>query len=254
MPSSGGYVMDRRTALPIIVAAAALAVGSAGTAVAGHAAFSDASGTHEAGIHWLAETGVTAGCGGGRFCTEDAVKRGQMATFMHRLSGTAGVAPVVNADKVDGLDADQLRGQQGPAGPAGAPGATGSNGISAAYTAQGAPSAPGASGVAKLVLPAGSAYVVNAKGNAVGPGGGAVTDLTCDLGGSNGGGAFSMDQGESQTSPDRRISLALQGTVPDAATATTVTLTCREFSGGFVLGLKITAVAVDVLDDQSPSE
>lgn len=119
--------MNRRNALPALLAAVALATASAGTAVAGHAAFSDAAGTHEAGIHWLADSGVTGGCGGGRFCTEDPVKRGQMATFLHRLSGKGSIPPVVNADKVDGLDAEQLRGQQGPVGPTGPQGPAGAD-------------------------------------------------------------------------------------------------------------------------------
>jgi hypothetical protein len=107
------------------VAVMAIASLSAGTAIAGHSAFSDAAGTHEAGIHWMADTGITAGCGGNRFCSDDAVKRSQMATFMHRFSGTSNVAPVVNADKVDGFDAEQLRGQRGPAGPQGPEGPAG---------------------------------------------------------------------------------------------------------------------------------
>jgi hypothetical protein len=117
--------VNRRNVLPVCIAAAVLASASAGTAVAGHAAFSDAAGTHEPGIHWLAETGVTAGCGDGKFCTEDAVERGQMATFLHRFSGKGNIPPVVNADKVDGLDAEQLRGATGAAGPQGEPGEPG---------------------------------------------------------------------------------------------------------------------------------
>ncbi len=118
--------MRRRAAARIVIGSIALAVASAGTAVAGHATFSDTSGsTHEAGIHWLAGAGVSGGCGDGKFCPEDAVKRGQLATLLHRLSGTASTPPSVNADKVDGLDAEQLRGQTGPAGPAGPAGPVG---------------------------------------------------------------------------------------------------------------------------------
>ena len=240
--------MDRRTALPVIVAAAALAVGSAGTAVAGHAAFSDASGTHEAGIHWLADTGVTGGCGGGRFCTEDAVKRGQMATFMHRLSGTAGVAPVVNADKVDGLDAEQLRGQQGPAGPQGDPGANGSNGISSAYTVSGGLMGTGPAEV-RLVLPAGSAYVINGTASASGP---AASDrsLECSIMQDPNGTRTGLGYAQSQT-PSDLISVAVQGTLAEAATPTTVALECEDFGGGSVLPMQLTAVAVDVLENQN---
>jgi hypothetical protein len=37
-------------------------------------------------IDWLADSGVTGGCGGGNFCPNASVTRGQMAAFMHRLS------------------------------------------------------------------------------------------------------------------------------------------------------------------------
>ncbi len=103
-------LVRRRAAAPVLIGSIALAIASAGTAVAGHAEFSDTAGTtHEAGIHWLADSGITGGCGGGRFCPNDTLSRGQIATFLHRLSGTAGTAPAVNADKVDGLDGAQLR-------------------------------------------------------------------------------------------------------------------------------------------------
>jgi hypothetical protein len=36
-------------------------------------------------VTWLANTGLTAGCGGGKFCPERAVTRGQMAVFLHKL-------------------------------------------------------------------------------------------------------------------------------------------------------------------------
>jgi hypothetical protein len=37
-------------------------------------------------ISWLADVGVTLGCGGGEFCPDDPVTRRQMAAFMHRLA------------------------------------------------------------------------------------------------------------------------------------------------------------------------
>lgn len=100
-----------------------------GVAVAGHAAFRDTQGTtHESGIHWLGGTGITSGCTSNRFCPDDAVTRGQMATFMHRLSGNTGVAPVVNAATVQGMTPEELRGQQGEPGPAGPQGPEGPQG------------------------------------------------------------------------------------------------------------------------------
>ncbi len=38
-------------------------------------------------IEWLASSGITQGCGGGRFCPNDVVTRGQMAAFLTRALG-----------------------------------------------------------------------------------------------------------------------------------------------------------------------
>jgi hypothetical protein len=57
----------------------------------------------EADIEWLAASNVTKGCNpptNDRFCPGDAVTRGQMAAFMHRLS----VNRVVDAGTLDGID------------------------------------------------------------------------------------------------------------------------------------------------------
>jgi S-layer homology domain len=59
----------------------------------------------------LVDAGVTAGCGGGKYCPNQAVTRGQMAAFMNRLGALApGKTPVVNADRVDGYHARTLSG------------------------------------------------------------------------------------------------------------------------------------------------
>lgn len=56
-------------------------------------------------IDALVDAGITAGCGGGNYCPNQAVTRGQMAAFMNRLGALApGKTPVVNADRIDGLD------------------------------------------------------------------------------------------------------------------------------------------------------
>ena len=68
--------------------------------------FQDVSDTssHAAGIGWLAESGVTAGCRADEFCPTDEVTRAQMATFMYRLSGNdPAVGPVVDAATVQGV-------------------------------------------------------------------------------------------------------------------------------------------------------
>ncbi len=38
-------------------------------------------------VTWLAASGVTAGCGGGRYCPSDPVTREQIAALLHRLVG-----------------------------------------------------------------------------------------------------------------------------------------------------------------------
>lgn len=103
--------MRSRTAVPVLIGAAALAIASAGGALAAHETFSDTAGNpHEAGIHFLSESGITSGCGDGRYCPQDALTRGQMATFLHRLAGRDPDAPrTVDADAVDGLQGSQLR-------------------------------------------------------------------------------------------------------------------------------------------------
>jgi hypothetical protein len=94
---------------------------------------------HEAGIEFMRESGVTIGCGDGtNYCPADAVNRGQMGTFMHRLSGNAeGTPPSVNAATVMGLGPDDLQGEQGPAGPAGPEGPVGPEGPAGASAVRG---------------------------------------------------------------------------------------------------------------------
>jgi hypothetical protein len=85
---------------------------------------------HAAGIGWVADAGVTAGCGDGAdYCPNDPVNRAQMATFMHRLSGNApGVAPSVDAATLQGWGPGDLRGAEGPRGPQGPEGGQGPEG------------------------------------------------------------------------------------------------------------------------------
>lgn len=88
---------------------------------------------HAPGITHVADAGITTGCGDGSdYCPGDRVRRDQMATFMHRLSGNApGVAPSVNAHRLEGFSAAELmaaggeQGPQGDPGPAGPPGPAG---------------------------------------------------------------------------------------------------------------------------------
>lgn len=64
-------------------------------------------------IEWVADAGVTLGCGDGtEYCPTDNVTRQQMAAFMHRLAKYFGAEDGVvsnadmaaNADKLDGID------------------------------------------------------------------------------------------------------------------------------------------------------
>lgn len=60
-------------------------------------------------IDALVTNGITFGCGGGNFCPSNFVTREQMAAFMNRLGSLDGTtAPSVNADQVDGYDANGL--------------------------------------------------------------------------------------------------------------------------------------------------
>ncbi|MGH2446541.1 MAG: S-layer homology domain-containing protein [Candidatus Limnocylindria bacterium] len=56
-------------------------------------------------IQAISDAGVTAGCGGGNYCPKANVTREQMAAFMNRLGALGpGKDPVVDADRVDGID------------------------------------------------------------------------------------------------------------------------------------------------------
>jgi len=37
-------------------------------------------------VSWLVARGITSGCGGGKYCPNDAVTRGQMAVFLHKMA------------------------------------------------------------------------------------------------------------------------------------------------------------------------
>ena len=60
-------------------------------------------------IEALAASGVTTGCGGGKYCPKDFVTREQMAAFMNRLGALqSGKTPVVNAAELGGRRAQDL--------------------------------------------------------------------------------------------------------------------------------------------------
>jgi hypothetical protein len=103
--------MGKRKVGAVAIGVAGVITGLASAASAGHARFVDGPfGVHEAGVHFVAEAGVTSGCSrdGSRYCPDGGVTRAQMATFMHRLSGNAEVPPSVNAAALDGVTLDDL--------------------------------------------------------------------------------------------------------------------------------------------------
>ena len=66
--------------------------------------------THAEGIEWMADAGVSVGCGDGtNYCPDDDVSRAQMGTFMYRLSGNdPATDPSVNAATLEGYGATGL--------------------------------------------------------------------------------------------------------------------------------------------------
>lgn len=84
----------------------------AGGALASHQ-FSDVPTSYQFhnSIDAIADAGITTGCGGGKYCPNGLVTRGQMAAFLNRLGALSpGSQPKVNADKLDGLNStDFLR-------------------------------------------------------------------------------------------------------------------------------------------------
>jgi len=89
--------------LLVLVLAAALLL-PAGAVLASHQ-FTDVPTSHQFhnSIDAIADAGITTGCGGGRYCPNGLVTRGQMAAFLNRLGALApGSAPKVNALRLNG--------------------------------------------------------------------------------------------------------------------------------------------------------
>lgn len=83
------------------------------TGNSGDAFGDDDSSIHESAIEALAATGVTRGCGPGRFCPEQDVTRAEMATFLSRIlelppapsAGFSDTGSTVHAAAIDSLAA-----------------------------------------------------------------------------------------------------------------------------------------------------
>jgi hypothetical protein len=74
-----------------LLASLAIALPAGGYGISG--AFTDDDGNpHEPAINAIAEAGITAGCGGTRYCPLTSVTRGEMATFLARALNLSNVA------------------------------------------------------------------------------------------------------------------------------------------------------------------
>jgi hypothetical protein len=106
-------VTRRRRRVPIrvlLVAVLTLVVVPAGAVATTPFTDVDAGSVHATGIGWLVDAGVTAGCTPTEYCPSANVRRDQMATFMHRLSGNApATPPSVNAAALEGRSVASLQ-------------------------------------------------------------------------------------------------------------------------------------------------
>ena len=105
-----------RHRLPIVAAALAAVISFPLGAIASHQ-FSDVPNTNtfHNDIDAIADAGITTGCGGGKYCPDAFVTRGQMAAFLNRLGALGpGKTPVANAASAEvagfAFDADAVDG------------------------------------------------------------------------------------------------------------------------------------------------
>ncbi len=104
------FRLPRRLVRLVVVVAVTTAVVAPATALAFHL-FDDVpdGSTHAEGIEYVADRGITLGCDDNSYCPEDPLTRAQMATFLYRSSGNdPATDPSVNADLLDGLDANEI--------------------------------------------------------------------------------------------------------------------------------------------------
>jgi hypothetical protein len=100
-----------RRGLTVVGLALALALALLPAITVASHSFSDVPNSHTFHSHIAAvkDAGVTSGCTATTFCPEAFVTRGQMAAFLNRLGALApGTTPVVNADRLDGLDSTEF--------------------------------------------------------------------------------------------------------------------------------------------------
>lgn len=131
--------------LTIAILVAAMLIAGTAYASAQSSRFSDVplGTTHSEAIEWAAANGITFGCGDGQFCPDDAASRGELSTFLQRLAD----GQIVDAGTVEGLTAEELRGQEGPQGETGLRGLRGSTGSEGPTGPTGPAGPAGADGV-----------------------------------------------------------------------------------------------------------
>jgi hypothetical protein len=84
--------ISKRTGRLIVAALLVIALVIPGTALAGHL-FDDVPNGHtfHSSINNVYERGLTVGCGGGDYCPDDPVTRGQMSAFLDRIFKSDGL-------------------------------------------------------------------------------------------------------------------------------------------------------------------
>jgi len=99
----------RRRVTAVVILVAALAAFPLGTAAIHQFTDVPDANIYHADIDALVDSGVTSGCGGGKYCPAAYVTREQMAAFLNRLGALAPEkTPVVNATTVDRYEANAL--------------------------------------------------------------------------------------------------------------------------------------------------
>ena len=90
----------RRRGRRLVIVAVAVFALAVPIAVRANHDFSDVptSSTYHTAISRLVGSGITGGCGGGKYCPNDAVTRGQMAAFLNRGLGRGGQDLFTTAD------------------------------------------------------------------------------------------------------------------------------------------------------------
>ena len=59
-------------------------------------------------VCWMFDKGLTIGYPDGTFRPADPASRAEVAVFMHQISGEGSIGPIVDADKLDGIDSSSF--------------------------------------------------------------------------------------------------------------------------------------------------